>query len=185
MNDTRQRILDTALDLFIEQGYDKTSLREIAERVGVTKAALYYHFSSKEEIVRTLVQPIFEHIGPMAEALKSRPDLKTWGEGLEAIIAWVLPQRRLFELLEKNRGTLQDLAHESFDPETHQEFHEAIQAFFADETTPVADRMRMAASLGVIAGVLGGVAGSTFWRLPPEELQPMLMATTNDVLKVD
>ena len=62
-----------ALDLFIEQGYDKTSLREIAERVGVTKAALYYHFSSKEDILRTLVQPVFEHIGPMAEALKSRP----------------------------------------------------------------------------------------------------------------
>ena len=50
MNDTRERILDAALDLFIEQGYDKTSLREIAERVGVTKAALYYHFESKEEI---------------------------------------------------------------------------------------------------------------------------------------
>ena len=48
MKDTRERILDTALDMFIERGYDKTSLREIAERVGVTKPALYYHFSSKE-----------------------------------------------------------------------------------------------------------------------------------------
>src|SRR5476651_1549828 len=47
---TRERILDTALELFNEQGYDKTSLREIAERVGVTKAALYYHFERKEDI---------------------------------------------------------------------------------------------------------------------------------------
>jgi AcrR family transcriptional regulator len=50
--DTRQRIRDVALELFAEQGYDKTSLREIAERLGVTKAALYYHFQSKEDIVR-------------------------------------------------------------------------------------------------------------------------------------
>ncbi len=50
--DTRQRIQDVALELFAEQGYDKTSLREIAERLGVTKAALYYHFQSKEDIVR-------------------------------------------------------------------------------------------------------------------------------------
>src|SRR5690606_31787714 len=41
--DTRQRIQDVALDLFAEQGYEKTSLREIAERLDVTKAALYYH----------------------------------------------------------------------------------------------------------------------------------------------
>ena len=37
---TRQRIQDVALDLFAEQGYEKTSLREIAEQLDVTKAAL-------------------------------------------------------------------------------------------------------------------------------------------------
>ena len=53
-SDTRQRILDVALDLFTEQGYDGTSLREIAEQLGVTKAALYYHFESKEDILMAL-----------------------------------------------------------------------------------------------------------------------------------
>ena len=52
---TRQRIQAVALELFTEQGYEKTSLREIAERLGVTKAALYYHFKSKDEIVTSLV----------------------------------------------------------------------------------------------------------------------------------
>ena len=47
---TRDRILDIALDLFVEQGFDKTSLREIAERLGFSKAAIYYHFASKDEI---------------------------------------------------------------------------------------------------------------------------------------
>ena len=46
--DTRARIQQVALELFAERGYDKTSLREIAERLDVTKAALL-HFKSKEE----------------------------------------------------------------------------------------------------------------------------------------
>ena len=54
--DTRERIQAVALELFAEQGYDKTSLREIAERLGVTKAALYYHFHSKEDIVRSFTR---------------------------------------------------------------------------------------------------------------------------------
>jgi AcrR family transcriptional regulator len=186
MNDTRQRILDTALDLFIERGYDKTSLREIAERVGVTKAALYYHFSSKEDIIRTLVQPFFDMMSPLAVALASRPDLRQWGEGLAGIIDWVLPRRRLFELFEKNQGTLQELAEDAIDPETHKALHEALDAVFADEATPVAERMRMAASLGIIAGVLAGrPGGNAFWGLPPEELRSLLLAMINDVLKID
>jgi AcrR family transcriptional regulator len=55
---TRERILDVALELFSEKGYDATSMREIAERLGITKAALYYHFDAKEDIVRTLLVDI-------------------------------------------------------------------------------------------------------------------------------
>src|ERR1700755_685582 len=60
--DTRSRVQKVALELFAEQGYEKTSLREIAERLGVTKAALYYHFRTKEDIVRSLFDDLLEHI---------------------------------------------------------------------------------------------------------------------------
>src|SRR5262249_17513985 len=53
--DTRTRIQNVAVELFIEQGYEATSLREIAEKLGVTKAALYYHFKTKEDIIASLV----------------------------------------------------------------------------------------------------------------------------------
>ncbi|MFF0151452.1 TetR/AcrR family transcriptional regulator [Micromonospora sp. NPDC005203] len=53
---TRERIKAVALELFTEQGYEKTSLREIAERLNVTKAALYYHFKSKDDIVASFVE---------------------------------------------------------------------------------------------------------------------------------
>ncbi len=65
--DTRGRIQAVALELFTEQGYDKTSLREIAERLGVTKAALYYHFKSKEEIVESLTA---DHVRRMEKLLE-------------------------------------------------------------------------------------------------------------------
>ena len=51
---TRDRILDVALDLFTTQGFDGTSLRQIAERLDITKAALYYHFESKDDILMAL-----------------------------------------------------------------------------------------------------------------------------------
>jgi AcrR family transcriptional regulator len=53
--DTREQIRAIALELFAEQGYEKTSLREIAERLGVTKAAVYYHYRTKEEILASLL----------------------------------------------------------------------------------------------------------------------------------
>jgi AcrR family transcriptional regulator len=54
--DTRYRIQEVALELFTEQGYEATSLREIAERLGVTKAALYYHFKTKDDIVASFME---------------------------------------------------------------------------------------------------------------------------------
>lgn len=59
---TREQIRAVALELFSERGYDKTSLREIAERLGVTKAAVYYHYRTKEEILSSLLD---EHLAGM------------------------------------------------------------------------------------------------------------------------
>lgn len=55
--DTRSQIQSTALELFIEQGFTATSLQQIADRIGVTKAALYYHFPSKSDLARSIFVP--------------------------------------------------------------------------------------------------------------------------------
>src|SRR5580658_10297690 len=54
---TRQQILDTAQRLFAELGYDATSLQMIADEMGLTKAAVYYHFRAKSDILRAAMQP--------------------------------------------------------------------------------------------------------------------------------
>jgi AcrR family transcriptional regulator len=59
-SDTKAEIRAVALELFARQGFDKTSLRQIAERLGVTKAALYYHYPSKNDLLLALLAPLHE-----------------------------------------------------------------------------------------------------------------------------
>ena len=54
---TRQQILETAQRLFTELGYDATSLQMIADEMGLTKAAVYYHFRAKSDILHAAMQP--------------------------------------------------------------------------------------------------------------------------------
>ena len=54
--DTKERIMDTALKLFAEKGYLGTSMNDIAKQLGFTKAALYKHYTSKQEILNRIVE---------------------------------------------------------------------------------------------------------------------------------
>src|SRR4051812_33299329 len=71
--DARSRIQQVALELFIEEGYEKTSLREIAEKLGVTKAALYYHFPTKDDIVNSLVEDRIAVVAELLEWARDKP----------------------------------------------------------------------------------------------------------------
>ena len=72
--DTRQRILDVSTELFREHGYSGTSIRDIADRLGMTKAALYYHFSCKDDVLSALVAPTVEAIEAFIETAEQTPD---------------------------------------------------------------------------------------------------------------
>ena len=58
--DSRMKLMDTAMQLFIEQGFSSVSVNEICQKSGLTKGAFYYHFSSKDEIYRQLLIPMLE-----------------------------------------------------------------------------------------------------------------------------
>jgi AcrR family transcriptional regulator len=77
---TRALVRRTALRLFTEQGYEATSLRQIADELGINKASLYYYFDSKEAILRSL----YDERGIEAEQL----------------LTWLREQPRTPELLE-------------------------------------------------------------------------------------
>jgi len=110
--DTRARIQQIALELFAEQGYERTSLREIAERLGVTKAALYYHFKSKEDIVRSFTEDYFDRLDALIEWGQGQPPTaQTASELLDRYISIVMDSGEVFRFMERNQATLRDHEH--------------------------------------------------------------------------
>src|SRR5581483_10397579 len=71
--DTREQIRRLALELFAEHGYDGTSLREIADRLGITKAAVYYHFKTKEEILVSIVDDFITEVDKLISWAQQQP----------------------------------------------------------------------------------------------------------------
>ncbi|MEV7286795.1 TetR/AcrR family transcriptional regulator [Streptomyces sp. NPDC093252] len=109
--DTRQRIQDVALELFAEQGYEKTSLREIAERLDVTKAALYYHFKTKEEIIVSLFEDLTKPIEDLIEWGGRQPHtVETKREILRRYGAALWEAEPLFRFMQENQATVRDLS---------------------------------------------------------------------------
>ncbi|WP_105970840.1 TetR/AcrR family transcriptional regulator [Streptomyces geranii] len=109
--DTRQRIQDVALELFAEQGYEKTSLREIAERLDVTKAALYYHFKTKEEIIVSLFEDLTKPIQDLIDWGRRQPHtLATKQEIVRRYSEALSEAAPLFRFMQENQATVRDLS---------------------------------------------------------------------------
>jgi AcrR family transcriptional regulator len=181
-SDTRQRILDVALDLFTEQGYDGTSLREIAERLGVTKAALYYHFESKEDILMALHMRIHAFGREALLLIGEGPvTLELWGRLLDQIVGEMLAQRKLFLMHERNQAVMEKLHREDHEAE-HEDIQNQFRRVLGDERVPVRDRVRMAASFGVVFSSIF-MADESFDTLPKGELEAMLREIIHGVLE--
>jgi AcrR family transcriptional regulator len=97
---TRRRILDAAHTLLAERGYAGTSMRDIAEHLGMTSAALYYHFPAKEELLSALVGPLMDALDRFVEQADSDE------QDQEELI------RGFIEVLEESGRTLQAIATE-------------------------------------------------------------------------
>jgi len=132
--DTRERIEQVALKLFTEKGYDRTSLREIAEQLGVTKAALYYHFKSKEEILQGIVSGRRKDVQELVDWASTLPrNLESRKEILKRIAALVESKWRPMIRFAQANQTRMGMRH-------------------ADDETPPLDYMRQLLSLVSDAG---------------------------------
>ena len=182
---TRERILDIALELFNEQGYDKTSLREIAERLQVTKAALYYHFERKEDILlqlhlrlHALGREVLDKLGNLdAAADKTR----AWAELLDQFIDQIVANRDLFLLHQRNHNAFQELEHSEHHHAEHEDLEARMRRFLADPSIPLAKRVRMACSFGAVGGALIGT-GDVFGEATPEEIAALVRDAVHDLL---
>ena len=85
---TVEKILDAAERLFLERGYEHTTIQDIVDELGgLTKGAVYHHFKSKEEILDAVSDRMFFRNDPF-EAVRSRTDLNGLGKLREAILIY-------------------------------------------------------------------------------------------------
>lgn len=101
MTDTRDQLLDAATALFLEQGFAKTTIQQIADRVGISKGAFYLHFRSKSQLMVGIMQSLGDSILEKVEEILARDDLSP-REQLRAQLRYhfdeVLEHQQLMEL---------------------------------------------------------------------------------------
>ena len=178
---TRDRILDVALDLFTDQGFDGTSMREIAERLHISKPAIYYHFASKEEILLALHLRLHEFgKAALARLAGQTVTLQAWGALLDELLDQMVAHRQIFLMHERNQAALEKLHRND-----HQDDHEDIQQRFAqalaDPSLSVRDRVRMACSFGAVFGGLF-MARDAFGDISSAELGALIRDAVHDVV---
>jgi AcrR family transcriptional regulator len=179
--DTRERILAVSSELFIQQGYEGTSLREIADRLGITKAALYYHFRSKDEILRALLEPFDTLLDQLLQRLEDAHDVEGWAEVLTWIVGQIFDYLDFFRLVDRNRHMVELMMVEA--KRDHAEMHARVEAAAHAASSSVAEEVRMVAALGAVTG-FDDWAPTLLKDADPRVLQEELSMVVRDVLRV-
>lgn len=100
----REAILAAALDAFAAGGYNETSLEDVAERAGISKALIYEHFSSKRDLFQALLDT---YVGELMERVvgtivAAEPGEERLREGVAAFLAYVEERREAWRMLVRN-----------------------------------------------------------------------------------
>ncbi|MEU4841101.1 TetR/AcrR family transcriptional regulator [Nocardia testacea] len=101
--DTKRAILDAAVRLFVAKGYEETSLREVADAVGITKPSLYYHYASKLDLLVAIVNPLLDDLRALAEEVERMPpDVEARRTVLQSYIRTMIRHRDAGEMMLRN-----------------------------------------------------------------------------------
>nr|WP_290666321.1 TetR/AcrR family transcriptional regulator [Ardenticatena sp.] len=123
-DEQKRHILDTATRLFVAHGYKGLSMREIATATGLSKAGLYHHFKTKEELFIAVLEENIDIVAALVEA--AHRDHTTLRDQLTAILTGIFtlpPERRaIIRLASQEMAALQ--------PDTRQRFMAHYQAHF-------------------------------------------------------
>lgn len=169
--DTRERLHREAIKLFVEQGFARTTMQDIADRLGLTKAALYYHFPTKADLVRSVVQPAVDDVERMLSETE-RANLGA-GELLERFFDVNYANREIFLALTRDPSGLSIAGAEDFVPHLAQRFQELLAG-------PDASTDRRMRAVMVAAGI--SRFATLFADLPHNELRQTSLRIAMEVL---
>lgn len=172
---TRQRILDVALDLFADRGYGTTSLQDIADAMGVTKAAVYHHFNAKADILRALSTSTLAAITAVADGVSVLPGRRARIDAMiEGCLEVILSRRAVMRVLANDPAMRTDMG-------TARQFADLRErlpvALYGENPTPE-QRFAVHAGLGLADEVIG------LADLPEEEIRRILSGAIRRLITV-
>ncbi|MFZ6183618.1 TetR/AcrR family transcriptional regulator [Nannocystis pusilla] len=142
-NDTRSRLLDTALKLFSEHGVEGTSLQMIADALGVTKAAVYYYFKTKDEIAEAVAAPTLHALEQVIEAARTRPSRGAQVDHvLRGFVELIIGQRLLLGVYNSDPG-MQRVVNRTFQEPRGEDLRTRMRAVLAGDNPDLDDAITL------------------------------------------
>jgi AcrR family transcriptional regulator len=172
---TRQQILQTAQRLFAEVGYDATSLQMIADELGLTKAAVYYHFHTKRDILDEAMRPGFERLMTLHDEAAMMRGRRARVEHLvSGYVDFLVKTRRYFGVMAYSEPHTPD---SDADDKSMELRRRAMSLIFGDHPTP-AERVAFDAAFFLPRSLPDLV------DVPDEELREALKSTILRIFRV-
>ncbi len=175
--DTRTRLLDTALELFTKHGVEGTSLQMIADAMGVTKAAVYYHFRTKDEITEAVAEPALRRLRTIVrEASAQRRRGAQVDHVLAGIVDMAIRHRALAAVFSSDPGVARALERTLHDEENVKDC--LTELLVGPDTDPAAS----VAAHVALAGIALAAGSPALADMPDEELRTHLLEVGRRVL---
>ena len=157
--ETRQQIVTKAAELFLAKGYKGVSMKELAEAVEVTSAALYYHFpKGKEDLFTTMIQTVFvdEGVAGIDQTLAITQDVRERVTLLTTALLSLPLDERLSLLLRDAREHLKDPEHQQVILSLLDQIRQQVTSLFqaAHEAGAIRPDLPVNALVGLYMGML-------------------------------
>jgi len=178
--DTRADICQAATEIISTKGYEKASLREIAEAVGITKASLYYHFSSKNELFDAILAPLLTDLRSALDEVSDRE----WSEEAAQVVLGqfidsFITHRAIGAWLARDMCALSASEHSLKELRV---LIARLHLWLAGPDASFEDRIRAVAATEIVGGVLSSLVSVA--DAPPEVLRKTLLESSMAVLSL-
>lgn len=173
----RERVIEAALSLFAERGVNGTSLQMIADHLGVRKAAIYYQFHTKDDIVLAVVRPAFDDMARLVRIAESIASPESRRDAtISGFVELAVRHRRIGSLFYGDAAVISLV-------QSHQEFQEvadSLRELLIGATHDIGTRVAITM---ITSGIFGSMAEPHLQDVADGELHRALLDCAQSLLQ--
>ncbi|MFI6361277.1 TetR/AcrR family transcriptional regulator [Nocardia sp. NPDC050630] len=152
--DSRQRLIDAAVALFIRHSFAGTSLQMIADELGFTKAAIYYHFRTREQLLLAVLQPLLQQLRSVIETAEQQRTARARAESmLNGYAELVAASRSIAAVVTTDPSVIRVVREQA-------DWREVIDRPVALLAEPTSGPAGVIAATAVLTGLAGAASGA-------------------------